>query len=120
MRLPTKSGSPPPHHGPGRLCRFEGLRDDFTGGRQANCLLPTLVRLKFRFDDSLDFVAQALALAFLLLLGGAKARFFGTQFGDEVGTRGAVLAQGVSFSGLAVQGGLDFTALLGQVDADFA
>ena len=76
--------------------------------------------LQFRFDEALDFVAQALAFAFLFLLGGAKARLFGTQFGHEVGARGAVLAQGVALPGLTVQGGLDFTALLGQVDADFA
>ena len=53
-------------------------------------------------------------------MGCSEASLFGTQFGHEFGARGAVLAQGVALSGLTVQGGLDFAALLGQVDADLA
>ena len=124
MRLPTKSlGHHPPHHGPGQvaLVLFEGLRDDFTGGRQgkfARCR--RAFRLKFRFDDALDFVAQAQSFAFLFLLRGAKPRLFGTQFGHEVGAGRAVLAQGVAFPGLMVQGGLHLATFFGKVDADFA
>ena len=124
MRLTAKPlGHHPPHHGPGQvaLVLFEGLRHDFAGGRQGKFARRRRpFRLQLRFDDALDFVAQALALAFLLLLGGAKARLFGTQFGHEVGARGAVLAQGVALSGLTVQGGLHLATFFGQVDADFA
>ena len=124
MRLAAKPlGHHPPHHRPGQvaLVLFEGLRHDFAGGRQgkfAHRRRP--FRLQLRLDDALDFVAQALTFAFLLLLGRSEARLFGTQFGHEVGARRAVLAQGVALPGLTVQGGLDFAALLGQVDADFA
>lgn len=124
MRLTAKPlGHHPPHHRPRQvaLVLFEGLRHDFAGGRQGKFARRRRpFRFQFRFDDALDFVAQALTLAFLLFLGGAKPRLFGTQLGHEVGARRAVLAQGVTLPGLTVQGGLHFAALLGQVDADFA
>ena len=124
MRLPSKPlGHHPPHQGPWQiaLVLFKGFRDNFAGGRQGKfARRRRTFGLQLGFDDALDFVAQALAFAFLLLLGGAKARLFDTQFGHEVGARGAVLAQGVSFSGLPVEGRLDLAPFLGQVDADFA